>query len=142
MEEVNERVWIVIQDASGEGFLVSAFDNEADASNYFMERKTSMGDRHDGSLRMSDTLLMRRDMMMPRQDLPWGMMAPDLNKEFVEGLLEEYVPDGKFTPDTTERFLKDKKDDIYKRAQAKFNDYIRDELHVCVDEWCKVDMEY
>lgn len=132
-----EKIWVVVELTEGGGIDASAFDNEADANNFFIEMKTRIGT--DGVI-IKETVLNRRDEDIAFDDAPWGAVRVDIGSEFVEGLMEDMVPLDQIRPGAAEKFVCEHVEMVRKRALEKLDEIIKqetkEELKTCHDDWC------
>jgi len=143
MVKTEEKIWIVTENKADGTAISSAYDNEADANNYFIEMQA----RRNGAetVRMNESVLIRRADIngIASDESPWGTLHMDVKSEFVEGLMEEMAPQDKIPPGAAERFVSEKIDMVRKRAQGTFEqamqEAMREELRVCMEEWCGFD---
>jgi hypothetical protein len=132
----SEKIWIVVETEKDGATSMVAYDNETDADNYALE----MGVKKDDPerVRVIGTELNRRDEI-PFDDTPWGMLRMDIKSEFVEGLMENIVPQNRILPGAAERFVSEKLDAIRQRAASKLDEIVKsetkEELVHSSDEW-------
>lgn len=133
-----EKIWIVVE-TKGDGTLhASAYDNEADANNYYNEMKAREQDAV--KVRIGETVLNRREEYIPSDESPWGALRMDIKSEFVEGLMEDMVPLDQIRPGAAERFVCERVEMVRRRTLDRIDEIIKqetkDELRVCQNDWC------
>ena len=134
-----EKIWVVVESMNDGTIHASAYDNEADASNFFIEMKTRYADG-ETRVRMGETVLNRRAEYIPSDDKPWGAVRMDIGSEFVEGLMEDMVPLDQIRPGAAERFVCERIEMVRRRTLDRLDEIIRnetkEELMSCHDDWC------
>jgi hypothetical protein len=137
MSQENEaRIWIVVTTNGEDGRVsASAYDNEPDARNYFIEMRSRYGEK---GAHIQETVINSRDSSLPYIDAPWGFLRMDLNSEFVEGLMEDMSPSGRVKPGAVEQFASERaaavSQRMLKRVEGIFADEIKEELK-SHEEW-------
>ncbi|MDR1019377.1 MAG: hypothetical protein LBL73_01345 [Synergistaceae bacterium] len=143
MANRGEKIWIVVVMKNEDGNLdASAYDNEPDASNYFVEMRARYG---DGCVHIQETSVNTRDGSSQYIDAPWGFLRMDLKSEFVEGLMEDIAQAGDIKPGAAESFAHDRADAVGRRMARRVGEIVLDETKdelMAYDEWrCCPDME-
>ena len=138
MAQTEEKIWIVTELKDDGSLQTSAYDNEADAKNYYIEMKARYAEGE--KIRLQETVLNRREEYIPSDDAPWGALRVDVTSELVEGLMEDMVPLDQIKPGAAERFVCEKVDMVRRRTLDRLDEIIRketrDELLACHDDWC------
>ncbi|MDL2263208.1 hypothetical protein LJC31_01000 [Synergistaceae bacterium OttesenSCG-928-I11] len=138
MAQIEEKIWIVVELKDDGGMQASAFDNEADAKNYFIEMRARYTDT--ARIRIQETVLNRREEYIPSDESPWGALRVDVTSELVEGLMEDMVPLDQIKPDAAHRFVCEKVEMVRRRTLDRIDEIIRketrEELLACHDDWC------
>lgn len=139
MTRNEEEIWIVAELKDDGTMLASAYDNEADANNYYIEMKARYADA--GKVRMAGTVLNKRGEYIPSDDAPWGALRMDIKGEFVEGLMEDMVSLDQIKPGAASRFVCEKVEMVRRRTMDRIDEIIRnetrEELLACRDDWCQ-----
>jgi hypothetical protein len=141
--EKEAKIWVVVTMNGDDGRVgVSAYDNEPDANNYFIEMRSRYGEK---GVHIQETAINSRDASLPYIDAPWGFLRMDLKSEFVEGLMEDMSPQGKIKPGAARQFASKRAADVSQRMLKKveniFVDEIKEELKAHDDWRCWTDME-
>jgi hypothetical protein len=137
MSRENEtKIWVVVTMGGDDGRVgVSAYDNEPDANNYFIEMRSRYGEK---GAHIMETAINSREVSLPYIDAPWGFLRMDLKSEFVEGLMEDMSPQGKIKPGAARQFTSERAADVSQRMLKKveniFVDEIKEELKAH-DDW-------
>lgn len=132
-----QRIWIIAETKDDGSLLLSAYDNEADAENFYAEMKT----RCDcDKVRKIETALNRREEEIPTDDNAWGAQGFGISQEFVEGLMEDMVSLDEIRPGAANRFVCEKIDMVRRRTRDRFDEIVKDEtrkeLLACRTDWC------
>lgn len=132
----NDKVWVVVQRSQGKINSVEVFEYEADAKNFYNELRRSFGiesaEPCEGEVCLFETTLHSREEI-PTNETPWGIEIPDVNAEFVEGLIEEMQSQGMELAATskealTAQFLEKRAEKLQAEANELVRDFVLDEL--------------
>ncbi|MDR3333220.1 MAG: hypothetical protein LBT08_11395 [Synergistaceae bacterium] len=133
-----KKIWVVTEEREDGTTFASAYDNEADANNYYNEMTAKYG--APAKLRLCETVLNRRGDYIPSDDAPWGTLRLDIKSEFVEGLMEDIIPSGHIKPGAAERFIGERATVVRRRTLERIDAIVRDEtreeLMSSHDDWC------
>jgi hypothetical protein len=123
-----DKLWVVVQRIGGEVSGAEVFERESDARNFYEERIHGSDFSPCDEIYLLPSVLHRREETLV-DETPWGVEVPDVNAEFVEGLLEEMDEEMPLPhPDLTARFLREKRDKLQSEAAERVRGYVLDEL--------------
>lgn len=138
MTQNEEKIWVVVESKDDGTLHTTAYDNEADANNYYIEMKARYADA--AKIRVTETVLNKRDEFIPSDETPWGALRVGIKGEFVEGLMEDMVPLDQIKPGAADRFICEKVEMVRRRTLDRIDEIIknetREELLACRDDWC------
>jgi hypothetical protein len=131
---MSDRLWVVVERIGGEVTGAEVFSDENDARHYYEERIKSPDVSPSDEIFLVPSVLHSRQPIAEDETL-WGVEIPDVNAEFVEGLLEEieYEPAEAAQEALTARFLREKRDKLKQEASERVREYVLDELRDYVE---------
>lgn len=134
-----EKIWVVTETRSDGTRAISAYDNQADAENYYTEMRAA--GNPPAEIALEETVLNRREEFIPSDDTPWGALRMDIKSEFVEGLMEDMVPLDQIRPGAANRFICEKVEMVRRRTLDRLDEIVRketrEELKNCHEDWSR-----